>query len=88
VKLFVVAVYDVAQEKNSKVLKFLRARMHWVQNSVFEGELTEGELREIKEHLKEITGTGDSVVIYQLGNNKYIDKEIIGEEKGNSSQVL
>lgn len=86
--MFVVAVYDVAQEKNRKVLKFLRARMHHVQNSVFEGNLTEGELREIKDRLKEVTGTGDSVIIYQMGNEKYIDKKVIGEEKGNSSQVL
>lgn len=86
--MFVVAVYDVAQEKNRKVLKYLRARMHWVQNSVFEGELTEGELREIKEYLEDVTDIGDSVIIYQMGNEKYIDKEIIGEEKGSSSQVL
>ncbi|AOV95119.1 hypothetical protein AQV86_04310 [Nanohaloarchaea archaeon SG9] len=86
--MFVVAVYDVAQEKNRKVLKFLRARMHWVQNSVFEGELTEGELREIKDYLEEITDIGDSVIIYQMGNQKYIEREVIGEEKGSSSQVL
>ena len=86
--MFVVAVYDVAQEKNAKVLKFLRARMHWVQNSVFEGELTEGELREIKDHLEDVVDIGDSVIIYQMGNKKYIDKDIIGEEKGSSSQVL
>lgn len=86
--MFVVAVYDVAQEKNRKVLKYLRARMHWVQNSVFEGELTEGELREIKEYLQEVTDIEDSVIIYQMGNEKYINKEIIGEEKGSSGQVL
>jgi len=86
--VFLVAVYDVAQEKNRKVLKFLRARMHWVQNSVFEGDLTEGELREIKDHLEEVTDIGDSVIIYQMGNEKYIDREVIGEEKGSSSQVL
>jgi CRISPR-associated protein Cas2 len=86
--LFVVAVYDVAQEKNSKVLKFLRARMHWVQNSVFEGELTEGEIREIKEYLEDVTDVGDSVIIYQMGSEKYVDKEIIGDEKGSSRQVL
>jgi CRISPR-associated protein Cas2 len=86
--MFVVAVYDVAQEKNREVLKFLRARMHHVQNSVFEGNLTEGELREIKDRLEDVTGTGDSVIIYQMGNEKYIDKKVIGEEKGNSSQVL
>lgn len=86
--MFIVAVYDVAQEKNRKVLKFLRARMHWVQNSVFEGNLTEGELREIKDYLEDVTDIGDSVIIYQMGNEKYIDKETIGEEKGSSSQVL
>ncbi len=86
--MFVVAVYDVSQEKNSKVLKYLRARMHWVQNSVFEGNLTEGELREIKKYLEDVTDIGDSVIIYQMGNEKYIKKEIIGEEKGSSSQVL
>jgi CRISPR-associated protein Cas2 len=62
--------------------------MNWVQNSVFEGDLTKAELRSIKKELSDIIGVGDSVIIYQMGNKKYIEKEIIGEEKGSSDQVL
>jgi len=85
---FTVAVYDVDQSKNQKILSFLRMHMNWVQNSVFEGDLTKAELRSIKKELSDIIGVGDSVIIYQMGNKKYIEKEIIGEEKGSSDQVL
>lgn len=62
--------------------------MNWIQNSVFEADLTKAELRKIKEYVSEVIGNGDSVVIYEMGNEKYVNKDVIGEEKGSSSQIL
>jgi CRISPR-associated endonuclease Cas2 len=39
--MYVLIVYDVEVKKVTKVHKFLKLHLHWVQNSVFEGELTE-----------------------------------------------
>ena len=49
------------------VCKLLRRYLHWVQNSVFEGELSEGKLAELKFKLSLIIDPEvDSVIIYTL----------------------
>ncbi|MEN2993717.1 MAG: CRISPR-associated endonuclease Cas2, partial [Thermodesulfovibrio sp.] len=44
----VILVYDINEKRVSKVLKTCRKYLHWVQNSVFEGELTEAKLEKLK----------------------------------------
>jgi CRISPR-associated protein Cas2 len=46
--MYVIAVYDVASERTGKMLRLCRQYLHWIQNSVFEGELTEVRLRELE----------------------------------------
>jgi len=46
--MFVIMVYDAGERRNSKVLKVGRKYLHWVQNSVFEGELTEANYRKLQ----------------------------------------
>ncbi len=53
-KMYVIVVYDVNVGRVNKVCKFLRMYLNWVQNSVFEGELTESELVKVEAGLKEI----------------------------------
>lgn len=88
--MFVIVVYDVAVEKNREVLTFLRTRMNWIQNSVFEGNLTEAQLREVKTRLESVANStsGDSIVVYELGSEKYVEKTVIGEEKGSSDRII
>lgn len=88
--MYVIIVYDVDVDKNREVLTFLRARLNWVQNSVFEGEITEAELREVKTRLNDVVNaeTDDSVIIYELGSEDYMDKIVIGTEKGTSDRII
>ena len=46
--MYVIAVYDVDQKRCGKMLKLCRGYLHHVQNSVFEGEITEARLMELK----------------------------------------
>ena len=46
--MYVVVVYDVGEKRVQKVLKFLRKYLTWIQNSVFEGNVTDAELFKIK----------------------------------------
>ena len=39
--MFVIMVYDVGKKRVAKVLKKSRKYLHWVQNSVFEGEISQ-----------------------------------------------
>ena len=43
--MYVIAVYDVSAERTVKMLKLCRKYLHWIQNSVFEGELSELQLK-------------------------------------------
>ncbi len=52
--MYYIFVYDVDERKVAKVCKLLRKYLHWVQNSVFEGELTEGKFAELKFKLSKI----------------------------------
>ena len=37
--MFVILVYDIKEQRVTKVLKKCREYLSWVQNSVFEGEI-------------------------------------------------
>ena len=46
--MYVIAVYDVGQKRVGKMLKLCRRYPNWIQNSVFEGELSELQLNSLK----------------------------------------
>lgn len=86
--MYAIIVYDVDVSRNRAILTFLRTRLNWIQNSVFEGELTEAELREVKRELESLAEDDDSIVIYALGSERYVDKSVIGEERGSTDRLL
>jgi CRISPR-associated protein Cas2 len=80
--MFIILVYDFREKRVAKALKTCRKYLTWVQNSVFEGEITEGNLKKMKIELEnKMDKSEDSLIIYTLSNNKYSNKEIIGYEK-------
>ncbi len=84
-----IIVYDVNVERVNKVKKFLRKYLHWVQNSVFEGEATEATLEEIRNGIKDIIDEReDMVVIYKFRSAEAFKKEVIGIEKGYCEEVI
>ena len=87
--MYIILVYDVDSDRVSKVCKYLRQHLTWVQNSVFEGEISTGRLARVKSDLRKLTQSDyDSVLIYQLESPKWLDKEIIGVEKNEMSNLL
>ncbi|WP_027719319.1 CRISPR-associated endonuclease Cas2 [Desulfovirgula thermocuniculi] len=87
--MYVVIVYDVEQARVAKVCQYLRRFLHWVQNSAFEGELSESQLERLKLGLKNLIDPDyDSVYIYRLPHKKYLRKEIMGQEKALIDQIL
>jgi CRISPR-associated protein Cas2 len=80
--MYVIIVYDVEQSRVARVCQYLRRWLHWVQNSAFEGELTESQLERIKQELPGlIDPERDSVYIYRLPDKKFVKREVIGQEK-------
>lgn len=86
--MYVILVYDVSVEKVNKVCQYLRRFLNWVQNSVFEGELTQSELEIIKSKLSEMISEDDSVRIYILRDEQLVKKVILGKEKSEISQFI
>ncbi|MBE3577933.1 MAG: CRISPR-associated endonuclease Cas2 [Limnochordales bacterium] len=87
--MYVVIVYDVEQERVAKVCKYLRRFLYWVQNSAFEGELTEAQLEHVKFGLEKIIDpASDSIYIYRVPRGQLLEKEVIGQSKGPTEQFL
>ena len=87
--MYVIIVYDVNVDRVNRVKKFLRRYLHWVQNSVFEGELTEADLEEVKLGLKDIIDENeDMVVIYRFRSEKVFKKEVMGFDKSKIDEII
>ena len=89
VAVYVVVVYDVGIERVNAVRQFLRRYLIWIQNSAFEGEISEGQMARIKAGIREIINEDeDSVIIFTVGSKKWIGKEVLGIEKAETSPIL
>lgn len=87
--MYVIIVYDVSVERVNKVKSYLRQHLFWIQNSVFEGEVTKSEFNTIYDNLMEIIETDvDSVIIYKLRNEEMMNREVLGIEKAPISRIL
>ena len=87
--MYAIVVYDVGVQRVNKVKKILRMYMTWIQNSVFEGEITEAELMELKRKLREvIEKDSDAVHFYILKSEKYLKKETLGTPKAEPERIL
>lgn len=87
--MYIIAVYDVESKRTGKMLKLCRRYLHWIQNSVFEGEITEVKLKElILEAKKVMDEQTDSFIIFKNRRSNWLEKEVIGQEKSNIDQFL
>lgn len=87
--MYIIAVYDVGEKRVAKMLKLFRRYLHWIQNSVFEGELTETQLKELEYEISKLMNPKeDSVIIFTNASEKWMNKKIIGIEKNNTSNFL
>lgn len=80
--MYVILVYDIGEKRVSKMLKLCRQYLNWIQNSVFEGEITEVKLKELLHRAKDIMELEhDSIIMFKSRNEKWLEKEIVGQEK-------
>lgn len=87
--MYVILVYDVGQKRVAKMLKLCRVYLNWIQNSVFEGEITQVKLRELKARAKSLMDEEeDSMIIFTSRDEKWLDKEVIGREKNELNNFL
>ena len=85
---YVVVVYDVQADRTPKFLKYLRRYLTHVQNSVFEGQLTAGTFEEVQGTLESMLESGESVMIYRMSSESYVDRTVFGEDPMDDQQFL
>lgn len=84
--MYIILVYDISiksqgNKRWNKVFKLCKQYLNHVQNSVFEGEITESNLFVLKKILEnEILKDLDSIIIFKSRNERWLQKDIIGLE--------
>ncbi len=87
--MYIILVYDVGTKRCGKMLKLCRRHLNWIQNSVFEGEMTAAKLRELKHEAAQImVQDEDSLIIFKNQQSHWLEKEVLGLEKANIDQFL
>ena len=80
--MYVILVYDMGEKRVSKMLKHCRKYLNWIQNSVFEGEITEVKFKEMILGAKQIMDEEtDSLIMFKSRNQKWLDKQVVGKER-------
>jgi len=87
--MYIILVYDVGQKRVGKMLRLCRKYLLWIQNSVFEGEITPVKLEELKiKALKIMDSESDSLIIFQTRQDKWLEKEIVGKERQSTDNII
>ncbi len=80
--MYVILVYDIEEKRVGKMLKLCRRYLNWIQNSVFEGELSVVKLKELLHEARMIMDEEkDSVIVFKSRQEKWLDKVVVGKEK-------
>ena len=87
--MYIILVYDCGEKRVGKMLKLCRKYLNWIQNSVFEGEISEVKLKELvfkAESIMELDE--DSLIIFSGRTEKWMEKHIIGKERSSIENFL
>lgn len=60
--MYVILVYDCGERRVAKMLKLCRKYLNWIQNSVFEGEISEVRLKELLSSAKKFIDESEDIV--------------------------
>jgi CRISPR-associated endoribonuclease cas2 len=87
--VFVIVVYDFGEKRVAKALKICRKYLTWVQNSVFEGKITEGNFKKLQKELEmKMDKMEDTLILYSFQSTKYSKRDVIGCEKNKPTVFL
>ena len=87
--MYVILVYDIGQKRVGKMLKLCRKYLNWIQNSVFEGEITEVKLKELIINAEGIMEKDyDSLILFKSRDEQWLEKQVVGKEKNELGSFL
>lgn len=86
---YLVAVYDVTTARCTKVLKVFRRYLHHVQQSVFEGSLTDRQYRDLRDELTAtVDPATDSVIFYAWADERFVQRSALGPDADKTSERM
>lgn len=87
--MYIILVYDVKQQRVGRMLKLCRRYLHWIQNSVFEGEISEAKLAELLSRIRNLLDEDeDSVILFKSRTHQWLEKEVVGRERSPLGTML
>ena len=87
--MYAILVYDISIERINAVRITTKQYLNWIQNSVFEGEITVSGLAELKSKISGlIDASEDSVLVFTINNPKWIEKTVIGIDKNDINNII
>ncbi len=92
--MYIILVYDIksddgGQKVLSKTFKTCKRYLSHIQNSVFEGELSNAQLVKLEYELKDIIRPNqDSIIIFKSRSDRWLEKEMWGVKDDKTSNFL
>ena len=87
--MYVLLVYDIREKRVGKMLKLCRRYLNWIQDSVFEGEITEVKLKELLAKAHDFLDLDeDSVLIFKSRSQQWLEKQVVGQERNRLDMFL
>ena len=92
--MYIVLVYDVSQEENgarrwSRIFKICKKYLCHIQNSVFEGELSNSQIVKLQYELNGIIRRDrDSIILFKSRNERWLEKDMWGVQEDKTSNFI
>ncbi len=87
--MYVILVYDMKQQRVGRMLKLCRRYLHWIQNSVFEGEISEVKLAELLVKVRGVMDEEeDSLILFKSRTQQWLEKQVVGRERSTLDNIL
>jgi len=92
--LYVILTYDIKIEDDGpkvlrNVFKLCKKYLTHIQDSVFEGELSDSQIMKLNIELKKyIRNDKDSIIIFKSRHERWLDKEFWGKKDDKLSNIF
>ena len=87
--MYCIITYDVAVDRIDAVRITIKQYLNWIQNSVFEGDISVSNLAELKSKISGlIDADEDSVLVFTVNNPTWLKRAVIGIDKNELDNII